>query len=266
MPKDELNLKSLRTRFLDQFKEEYLYELFEMIYDKYQEEFLLIFNPFYDELLNCLQPKKREEIDRNLFEYDFMNNICNYLNLLFLTYKLSFEQKVAEYGEPMPIALLYFNSEEEKIAKKQKLEEKSDQNDEPCFIINLDMDLVRSLIDSLILQSSIIVKMSQTKTEFISDYYKAKLRSVQKSLVALNEDAEHGKKFKGKQLTPESKKKYQDILDIQKELLAEYGPGHSSSLQKSVVVYSQRNKLYWDEGKIKSIAETIRILRKNKRI
>jgi hypothetical protein len=266
MAEDEINLKSLRSRFLGQYKDEYLNHIYEIVYDKYQEELLLKFDPFYKELLECLQPEKREEIEKNLFEFDFMNNLCNYLNLSFLIYKLSFEQKVFENEEPIAVALVFYNTEEEKIEKVQELEEFSKQNELDFLIIYLDMDLVRSLIDSFMLQPKTIIGMTQSKTDFLSEHYENKLRSLQNSMVELKKDAEHGKKFKGKPLSSENEIMYQDILEIQEELLNEFGPGHRSSLSNSVRVYSKRKKLFWVDSKIKSTAETVRILREGGRI
>lgn len=266
MPEDEINLKSLRVRFLSLFKDEFLYHFFEMIYDKYERELHLKFKPFSEELLQCFQLEKREEIEQELFEFDFMNNICNYLNLSYYIYKLTYEQMVLENAEPLAVALVYYNTEEEKIAKEKRLEELSQKDDIKFFIIYLEMDLVRSLIDSLMLQPKTIIGMTQSKTEFISEHYEAKLKSLHQSIGDLRKDAEHGKKFKGKLLSPENEKMYRNILDIQDELLNKFGPGHSSSLTKSVKIYSDRNKLFWRESKIKSTAETIRILKENKKI
>jgi len=266
MAEDEINLKSLRSRFLGQYKDEYLNHIYEIVYDKYQKELHLKFEPFFEELLQCFRPEKREELEPELFEFDIMNNICNYLNLQFLIYKGSFEQKILEYGDYTPVALVYYYTEEEKTAKENRLEELSKEKDEAYFIIYLSMELVRSLIDSLLLQPLTIIRMTQSKTESISEHYEAQLKSLHKSNGELRKDADLGKKFKGRKLSPENEKVYRDILAIQKELFDEYGSGHSSSLKKGVAVYSQRNKLYWDDGRIKSIAETIRILRKNKRI
>ena len=266
MPKNKLTLESLRTRFLGQYIEEYLHHFFELIYDKYQEELLFQFKPYYEELLETFKPEKREEIEMNLFEYDFMNNICNYLNLSFLIYKLSYEQTVSENGEPLAVALLYFDSEKEKIAKEKMLKDKSEKDDIKFFIIYLNMDMVKGMIDSLMLQPKTIIGMAQSKSEFLSDHYEKRLRSLHQSIGELKKDAEHGKKFKGKPLSPENKKMYQDILDIQNKLLKEFGPGQRASLTNSVRVYNKRNNLFWGASKIRSTSETVRILRENNRI
>jgi uncharacterized protein YlbG (UPF0298 family) len=266
MPEDEINLKSLRVRFLGQYKDEYLHQFYERVYDKYQKELHLKFEPFFEELLKCFQPEKREEFDPELFEFDIMNNICNYLNLRFLIYKLSFEQKISEYGEYIPVALVYYSTQEEKAAKENKLEELSKEKDEAYFIIYLDMEKVKSLIDALMLQPKTIIGMTQSKTDFLSSHYETQLQSLQKSFNVLEIDAEHGKKFKGKPLSPENEIMYKEILNIQEALINEFGPGHSSSLSKSVGVYSYRKHLFWPESKIKSTTETVRILRERGRI
>jgi hypothetical protein len=65
----------LRVRFLGQYKDEYLHQFYERVYDKYQQELHLKFEPFFEELLKCFQPDKREELEPELFEFDIMNNI-----------------------------------------------------------------------------------------------------------------------------------------------------------------------------------------------
>ena len=204
MAEDEINLKSLRSRFLGQYKDEYLNHIYEIVYDKYLNELHLKFEPFFEELLLCFRPDKREELEPELFEFDFMNNICNYLNLQFLIYKLSYEQKILEHGEYIIVALVYYSTQEEKKAKEIELEELSKEKDEAYFIIYLSMELVRSLIDSLLLQPLTIIRMTQSKTESISEHYEAQLKSLQQSFTELEEDAEHGRKFKGNPISLEN--------------------------------------------------------------
>ena len=60
MAEEEINLKSLRSRFLSQYKNEYLYHLYEIVYDKYLQELELKFEPYYNELVACFDPEKKE--------------------------------------------------------------------------------------------------------------------------------------------------------------------------------------------------------------
>jgi len=261
MPSEELTLENLKSQFLDQFKDEYLLGFFEMIYDKYEEELLKKFDRFYKELIKSFKPAKQNEIAKDLFEIDFMTNLCENLNLLFLITKLNFEHIVIEKGEAPGVALVSFNSQEEKAYKENMLKKDSKEKSIEYYTIYVDLKLVRSIIESLMLMPTTIVSMTQSRTDSLSDKYESKIKSLQNRNKDLKKDAQHGRKFKGKELSPENKKMYEDILAIQKELSDEHGSGQGSGLTQSVRVYNQRNKCYWNELKIKSIAETIRILK-----
>lgn len=261
MPGEELTLENLKSQFMYQFKDEYLFGFFEMIYDKYEEELLKKFDQFYKKLIKSFKPAKQNEIAKDLFEIDFMTNICENLNLLFLIAKLNFEHIVIEKGETPSVALVSFNNQEEKAYKENLLEKDSEEKSIEYYIIYVDLNLVRSIIESLMLMPTTIISMTQSTTDSLSDKYEAKIKSLQNYNKSLKKDADHGKSFKGKALSDENKRMYVDILTIQKELSDEHGSGHGSSLTQSVRVYSQRNKCHWNELKIKSIAETIRILK-----
>lgn len=263
---EELTLEDLRSQFLDQFKDEYLFDIFKMIYEHYQKELLLKFEPFYEELLKCFEAERQQEIERNLFELDFMMSICQLLDPIFFINKLTFEQAVRDNDRLPAVALIYFNNKEEKVQKESFVGENAKSRGINFYNIYLDLNIVRAEIDSLMLMPTTIIGMTQTKTGNLSEYYKKKMGLLKKSVQELRSDAQHGRKFKGKELSPENEKIYKEILSIQKELFNEHGPGHSSSLTQSVRVYNQRNKLFWNESKIKSVGETIRKLRENKSI
>ncbi len=266
MAKDELTLKALRAIFLDRFRDEPLFSIYEMIYDKYQEIFLQKFEPFYNELLLCLDPKKQEEIERDLFAVDIMINICNYLYLSFYIYKLGLDQKINEKEVVPVVAWVLYKNEKEKIDKEEALRTNAKAKAIEFFLIYSDLNTIESSIESLMLMPTTIMRMTQTKTESISEHYEAMVKSLKKSLKKMRKDAQHGKKFKGKELSPENEKIYKEILAIQEVFLNEYGPGHSAGLSKSVRTYNQRNKCNWSEAKIKSTAETIRKLREDHKI
>lgn len=57
----------------------------------------------------------------------------------------------------------------------------------------------------------------------------------------------------GRKITHKDKLMYENILSIQKELEDKHGRAQKSSLNSAVIIYSQREKLYWDENKINSV-------------
>lgn len=266
MEDDGLNLVSLRERFLDQYKEDNFYKFFEIIYDKVENEFLTKFEKFHHDLVRSLKPDKQEIIERELFEYDLMNNICNYLFLLFQYCKSSYELKFAEYNEPIPVVLVHFENYREKKKKESYVRKKSDEYNLPFFIIYLEIKRFRSLIDSLLLQPSILLSIMRSKSSHISSQYRKKLRNKNKYLNQLLPDAIYGKSMKGKKLHPQTRKMYQRILGLQKELTESTKNKRKSSLLNAVKEYSKVKHKYWSDKRIMSIYETIRQLVKKNRL
>ena len=217
-------------------------------------------------MIKSFKPTKQDKIERNLFELDFMTNICDQLNLIFLINKISFEKSLSEEGELPGLRLICYNNEEERSHKFSILEKEAKAKGIKYYITYIDLELVRSKIDSLMLMPSIIIRMTKSRINSVMKEFKEEINSLQKNNRELIPDAQLGRKFKGKPLTPENEKVYKEILALQKELFDKHGPGQISGLTNSVREYNKRKKCFWDDLKIKSVSETIRVLKDKGRI
>ncbi len=267
MRDEEYTLPKLKKIFLYAHRNEFYYRILENIYDIYEEEFIILFNEFYNDLINTFDPKKKEGIEENLFQYDLMQNVCNIIYYSLGIYKHGYETEMLSREEKEAIALIHFKTEKEKLEKQSKLELLANQKGISFYVFYLDRSRIKFEIESLFLLPKILLSMSSTNTSIVTENYKSRLDEKNKLISFMEDNASHGLKFKGGKLTEENKLMYEAILNIHLELVQQHGKGHKSSLTKATAIYLKGIGVkYPNQNEIKNISARIGRLKKQGRI